>query len=254
MLYAPERQQQILQRARRDGRVEVNGLADDLSVTPETVRRDLTLLERRGMLQRVHGGAIPVERLGDEPTLATREARLTGEKKRIAARALEEIEDGATILLDSGSTTGAIAELLTTDRELTVVTNSVQTGSLLAAHDKVTLFVVGGRVRNRTGATVGEWAHQALRAITVDVAFIGTNGLTVGHGLTTPDQAEATVKRAMVDSARRVVVVADASKVGTDHFHTFAELSDIDRIITDSALDASTAKQLAAAGPEVTRA
>lgn len=254
MLYAAERQQRILDEARRQGRVEVNAVAAELDVTPETVRRDLTLLEKRGALRRVHGGAIPVERLGDEPALATRSTRLAAEKKRIAARALDEIEDGATILLDSGSTTEAIAELLPSDRELTVVTNSVQTAALLAAHDRLTLFVVGGRVRNLTGGMVGEWAGRALRGITVDVAFIGTNGVSPEHGLTTPDQAEGTVKRAMVDCARRVVVVADASKFAADHFHTFADLSQLDRIITDNSLDRAVAAAVEALGPEVTRA
>lgn len=254
MLYAAERQQRILDEARRHGRVEVNAVATELDVTPETVRRDLTHLEGRGLLRRVHGGAIPVERLGDEPSLATRSTRLTAEKKRIAARALDEIEEGATVLLDAGSTTGAIAELLPSDRELTVVTNSVQTGALLAAHDKLTLFVVGGRVRNRTGATVGEWAGRALRDITVDVAFIGTNGVTPEHGLTTPDQAEGTIKRAMVGCARRVVAVADASKFGVDHFHGFADLAQLDRIITDDSLDRTVAAAVEALGPEVTRA
>ena len=111
-MYAAERQQRILTEARRAGRVEVAALADSLGVAAETVRRDLTVLERRGSLRRVHGGAIPVERLELEPTLADRSGRLADVKRRIAARVLDELPTGGTVLLDSGSTTQAVVQLL----------------------------------------------------------------------------------------------------------------------------------------------
>ncbi|NHN57335.1 DeoR/GlpR transcriptional regulator [Calidifontibacter sp. DB0510] len=253
-MYGAERQQQIVIEARRQGRVEVTALAESLGVTPETVRRDLSTLENRGVLKRVHGGAIPVERLDLEPALTVRSSRLTEQKKRIAARALDEIAAGATVLLDSGSTTHALAEMLPPDRDLTVVTNSMQIGDLLSGRAGLTLFVIGGRVRGLTGAAVGEWALTALRSLTVDLAFVGTNGMSADRGLTTPDQAEASVKSAMLDAARRSVLLADASKFGTDHLHTFAGLDRIDLIVTDDALAAADAKALAARGPQVVRA
>ena len=117
-MYAPERQQHIITLARSRGRVEVAALADDLGVTSETVRRDLTALERRGLLRRVHGGALPVERLQQEASLAERREQSGGQKRRIAARAIEEIPEEGVILLDAGSTTQSIAEQFPRDREL----------------------------------------------------------------------------------------------------------------------------------------
>jgi DeoR family fructose operon transcriptional repressor len=253
-MYAPERQQRIMDEARRAGRVEVGVLAEQLGVAAETVRRDLTALERRGTLRRVHGGAIPVERLELEPSLATRSTRLTSQKRAIAARALEELPTQGTILLDSGSTTQAIAELLPPDADLTVLTNSFAIASILATHPGVRLYLLGGRVRGRTGAAVGDWTMSALSGVYVDVAFLGTNGLSVERGLTTPDQAEALAKQAMVAAARRSVVVTDSTKVGHTHLHRFAALADIDLVLTDSGLDDETASEIELAGPEVYRA
>jgi DeoR family fructose operon transcriptional repressor len=253
-MYAEERQQAILEQARKEGRVDVAELADTLDVTAETVRRDLTALERHGLVRRVHGGAIPVERLGFEPDVTTRSERLVAEKDRIAKAALDQVPAEGAIILDAGTTTARLAELLPTDRELTVVTNSLQIGVTISSRRNITAYIVGGRVRGRTGANTGEWALQALAGLFVDVAFLGTNGLSVERGLTTPDQAEAAVKRAFVLSARRCVVLADHSKVGQAHFAQFADLTDVDQLITDTGLDEETAADIEATGPTVVRA
>ncbi|WBU38626.1 DeoR/GlpR family DNA-binding transcription regulator [Homoserinibacter sp. YIM 151385] len=250
-MYAPERHQQILDTARSRGRVEVAGLARELSVTPETVRRDLTALERRGVLRRVHGGAIPVERLGIEPAVADREAHATGEKDRIARAALEELPDGGSLILDAGTTTVRVAELLPTDRELTVVTHSIPVASALVGRANINLHLLGGIVRGRTLAAVGEWTRSQISEVFADVAFMGTNGLSVERGLTTPDMAEAIVKRALIDAARRIVVLADHSKFGREDFARVAPLAGIDTVITDSGVDADFAEELENAGPRV---
>jgi DeoR family fructose operon transcriptional repressor len=253
-MYAAERQQRIIAEARRAGRVEVTALADTLGVAAETVRRDLTALERRGSLRRVHGGAIPVERLEVEPTLATRSGRLTDVKRRIAARALDELPSGGSIILDGGSTTLAVAEMLPPDLDLTVLTNSLAAATVLSTHPGIKLYLLGGRVRGTTGAAVGDWATGALADVVVDVAIIGTNGLSVARGLTTPDQSESLVKRATVDSARKCVVLTDSSKTGDDHLHRFAQVADVDVVITDTDLDDDVAAEIRAAGPEVVTA
>jgi DeoR family fructose operon transcriptional repressor len=250
-MYAAERQQRILTEARRAGRVEVAALADSLGVAAETVRRDLTALERHGSLRRVHGGAIPVERLELEPSLATRSTRRAEVKRRIAARVLDELPTGGTVLLDSGSTTQAVVELLPPDTDLTVLTNSVPAAAALATHPGITLYLLGGRVRGTTAAAVGEWATDALAGVTVDLAVLGTNGLSVARGLTTPDQAESLVKRAMVQASRRVVVATDSSKAGDDHLHRFATLDEVDVVVTDGGLPDDVAAEIRAAGPEV---
>ncbi|SDH91882.1 transcriptional regulator, DeoR family [Actinokineospora alba] len=252
-MYAAERQQLIADRARAAGRVEVAGLAEDLGVTTETVRRDLDALEKHGVLRRVHGGAIPVERLRFEPELAARDAESTGEKQRIAKAALAELPAEGVILLDAGSTTARLAELVPADRDLTVVTNALPI-ALALANRGVNVLCLGGRVRPKTLAGVDTWALNALRDLYVDVAFVGTNGLTADRGLSTPDQAEAAVKSAMVTAARRVVVLTDSSKVGTECFARFATLDQVDVIVTDDRLSDAEAAEFEAAGPTVVRA
>ncbi|HEY3752439.1 MAG TPA: DeoR/GlpR family DNA-binding transcription regulator [Pseudonocardiaceae bacterium] len=250
-MYAEERQRAFLERARAQGRVDVAQLATEFSVTTETVRRDLTVLERHGLLRRVHGGAIPVERLGFEPALATRDAVMTSEKDRIAKASLAEIPAEGAILLDAGSTTARLAEHLPADRELTVVTNSVTIAMALSTRPNLTLMLIGGRLRSRTLAAVDSWALQSLRDTYVDVAFMATNGISLERGLTTPDTAEALVKRAAIASARRTVLLADHTKVGNDHFARFGDVSDVDTFITDVGIDPRVAEDLAAAGPRV---
>lgn len=253
-VYATERQQEILTRARHDGRVDVKGLADALEVTPETVRRDLTALERMGLLRRVHGGAIPVERFGIEPAVADREGRMAGQKERIAKAALDELPDGGAIILDAGTTTVRLAEMLPTDRELTVVTHGLPIAMLLATRPNVTLHLLGGTVRGRTLAAVGTWAERALADVFADVAFLGINGVTVEQGLTTPDLAEAGVKRALVAAARRTVVLTDHTKFGRADFAQVAPLAAVDTIITDSDLAPELVDEIESAGPRVVRA
>jgi DeoR family fructose operon transcriptional repressor len=250
-MYAEERQQVILERARSRGRVDVAALAESFAVTAETIRRDLTVLERHGVLRRVHGGAIPVERLGFEPAVSAREVIMTSEKERIAKAALAELPSEGSILLDAGTTTGQLADLLPMDRDLTVVTHSVNLAMQLTNRPNLTVMLVGGRLRSRTLASVDAWALQALKDVHVEVAFMATNGLSPDRGLTTPDMAEAQVKRAAIASSRRCVLLCDHTKVGIDHFARFADLSEIDTLITDTGMDSVVAAELAAAGPRV---
>jgi DeoR family fructose operon transcriptional repressor len=249
-VYAEERLQAILNAARAAGRVDVA----DFAVTPETIRRDLTALERQGLVRRVHGGAILAERLSFEPELAARDAVQTAEKERIAKAALSEVPTNGAVLLDAGTTTVRLAECLPTDRELTVVTNALPIAALLASRPTITLLTIGGRVRGRTLATVDNWALRDLAEVHVDVAFLGTNGFSVERGLTTPDLAEAAVKRAMLAAARRVVVLADHTKWGNDQFACFGTMEEVDVLVTDSSLDARAARGIERHGPTVVRA
>jgi len=250
-MYPEERQQLIVEHARTAGRVDVATLADTLDVTTETIRRDLKVLERHGLLRRVHGGAIPVERLGFEPALAARDSVLTAEKERIAKAALAELPDEGSILLDAGTTTARLAEALPHDRELVVLTNGLPIAMSLSTWPNLTVLLVGGRVRGRTLAAVDAWALHALADSYVDVAFMGTNGISTTRGLTTPDTTEAAAKRAMISAARRCVLLADHTKVGNDCLARFASLDDIDVIITDSGIDPDDAEDLRAGGPKV---
>ncbi len=250
-MYLEERHAAIMERARSHGRVDVGELAVEFDVTPETVRRDLTSLERHGLLRRVHGGAIPVERLGFEPGLHARNQAMAVEKERIALAALGEVPAEGAILIDAGTTTARLAEMLPADRELTVVTNAVPIAMTLSTRPNVTLLTVGGRVRGRTLAMVDQWALRTLAETFVDVAFLGANGVSVERGLTTPDVAEAAVKRAMLRSARRAVVLADHTKVGNHCFARFGVLAEVDMLVTDDGLDVELAADVQAAGPRV---
>jgi DeoR family fructose operon transcriptional repressor len=254
MMYAEERQQEILRRARAAGRVDVVRLAEDLAVTSETVRRDLTVLERAGVLRRVHGGAIPIERLGFEPALAARDSVMTAEKERIAKAAVAELPDGGAIIIDAGTTTGRLVEALPPDYEVTVVVNSPPLATSLAMRPNLTVLMLGGRVRGKTLATVDDLALRPLADLRVDVAFMATNGLSAEHGLTTPDPAEASVKRAMIGAARRAVLLADHTKVGNDHLARFGSIADLDLLITDTGLDDDVTEDLEQAGLRVLRA
>ena len=253
-MYAEERQRTIVERAREDGRVEVAQLAEDLAVTPETIRRDLSRLERLGQLKRVHGGAIPLDRLGFEPGVEARDVAMTGEKDRIAKAALAELPEEGAILLDAGTTTSRLAAAIPTDRELTVVTNALNIATTLAQRPNLSVLMVGGRVRGRTLATVDTWAASVLGDVFVDVAFMATNGLSVERGLTTPDPTEAAIKRLMIAAARRTVLLADHTKVGNDHLVRFADLADVDTLVTDGGLDPELRAELDETGLRVVTA
>src|SRR6478609_8685679 len=252
-MYAEERQQAMAQLVTERGRVSVNEIADQFDVTTETVRRDLSVLERIGLLRRVHGGAVPATALAVmEAGLGERDQANTSEKERIARAALDQLPAAnGTVLLDAGSTTSRLASLLPRDLRLTVVTHAVPVAARLAGSAQVDLHLLPGRVRPTTQAAVGADTVAALGQLRADVAFLGTNGLTVDHGLSTPDREEAATKRAMVASARRVVCLVDSSKLGVEASVRFAALSEIDVVVTDDGIATADRRAIERAGVEV---
>ncbi|TIC81111.1 DeoR/GlpR transcriptional regulator [Nocardioides sp. GY 10127] len=255
-MYAEERQQAMAQLVAERGRLSVAALAEAYDVTTETVRRDLSALERMGLVRRVHGGAVPATSLAViEAALSERDNASTDEKDRIAAAAVDLLPPpGGTVLVDAGSTTARIVQHIPRDLPISVFTHSVSVASRLASHPSVELHLLPGRVRGTTQAAVGPDTVSSLERLRVDVAFIGTNGLTVDHGLSTPDPEEAAAKRALVAAARRVVVLADASKLGVEATVRFASLEDVDTLVTDQAASESFLATLAETGLEVVRA
>jgi DeoR family fructose operon transcriptional repressor len=252
-VYAEERQQAIADLVARRGRLSVNALAAEYAVTTETVRRDLSVLERAGVLRRVHGGAVPAAALTVlEPKVADRDLAHADEKDRIAKKAVDLLPpSGGSVLLDAGTTTARLAMLVPRGRQLTVLTNAVPIAARLAGSTSVDLHLLPGRVRRTTHAAVGEDTVAALARLRPDVAFVGTNGLSVSHGLSTPDHAEAAAKQAMVAGAHRVVVLVDSSKIGQEHTVRFAELRDVDVVVTDNGIEASDLRALRARDVEV---
>lgn len=245
------RQRQIVEFARARGRVEVVSLADELDVANETIRRDLNVLASRRLVKRVHGGAIPLETAVFETGLEYRSEVDLAQKHRIAAAAAGQLQGAETVFLDEGITPRLIAEQLA-DEELTVVTASLLAAEALA-NSAVTVLLLGGRMRGRTLATVDDWAVDRLRSLVIDVAFLGTNAISLEHGLTTSDPAVAAVKRAAVQVARRPVLVAAHSKFGQSNFCRFAELAEMESIITGTELDADMADRFQQRGPTVWR-
>ena len=252
-MYAEERQQAIAGLVAQRGRVAVTSVAEHFGVTTETVRRDLAVLERAGMLRRVHGGAVPVGALAVvEPGLGERRSTRTDAKRRIAAAALTLTPPAhGSLILDGGSSTAALAELLPGDRPMVTATNSVPIAARLAGSPGITLHVLGGRVRGITQSAVGESTVAALAELRADVVFLGTNGISAGHGFSTPDEAEAAVKRAMARAAQRVVVLADSSKLDREHLVRFATVEDVDVLVTDDEADPAVVAELESQGIEV---
>jgi DeoR family fructose operon transcriptional repressor len=252
-VYPEERQQAIATLVAERGRISVTDVAERFGVTTETVRRDLAVLERAGMLRRVHGGAVPSGALTlVEPALGERNGTRAEEKRKIAAAALDLLPDvDGSVLLDGGSSTAALADLLPAERRLLVATNSVPIAARLSGAPGITLHVLGGRVRGVTQTAVGESTVRALEDLRVDVAFIGANGLSPQRGFSTPDEVEAATKRAMARAAERTVVLADSSKLGREHLVRFAAPAEVDVLVTDSGADPAALAELRSAGMEV---
>lgn len=253
-MYAEERRARIADLAREHGRVVVADLADTFAVTRETIRRDLDELEIAGVLRRVHGGAVTADRVRIERGVAERASHMADQKRRIGKAAAELLPRGGTVFLDAGTTTQAVAEALDDTAELTVVTNAAGIATLLAHRPRVTVRLVGGRIRHRTEAAVGDWAVQLLSGLSVDLAVVATNGVSVARGLSTADPEEAAVKRAAVSAGQRVALVADHTKVGDEQFAIFATLDQVDLFVTDTSIDDADAAAFEEAGVEVLRA
>lgn len=245
-MFAEERQRRIAELVGNAGRVNVTDLAVDFDITTETVRRDLAALERAGALQRVHGGAVPRRAHSlEEPTFGDREIHNLAQKTAVAQAALSLLGETMSISLDGGTTCAALARAIAEEAherqgaelrpcQLRVVTNSLSVIDSLANAPGIEIFVLPGRFRPITRAMVGPQTISAIDELHVDLAVLGTNGLSE-DGCSTPDHDEAATKTAFVRSGRRVAVLADSAKFGAVSLVRFAALERIDHLITDAA-------------------
>jgi DeoR family fructose operon transcriptional repressor len=252
-LFSGERQDEILALIRREKRVSVASLADRFAVVGETIRRDLADLEQRGLIRRVHGGAIPADQAAPEPEPPIEAPRdLMGpSKERIALAALAELPREGSAFIEAGSTTSFLADVLPAECRLAVVTNGAYIATALARHPRLTVLSVGGRVLPRNLACVDDWALETLSRLRVSVAFLGTSGISVANGLTTQDPAEAAVKRAMLSIAQHTVLLADHSKIGVASLLRYGDVNQIHTLITDSRLSSGDMRDLEDAGLRV---
>ncbi len=239
-----DRQREIYLLALRQGSVEVSDLAKRFGVTTETIRRDLSELQSIGQLRRVHGGAVPIERVNHEPLVSEREIQNAHQKLRIAEAAIAEVPQTGTAIIDSGSTLQKLAEVFPVDRNVHVITNSLQSGQTLARRGTSPLTVLGGGVNTNTLAMVDSYTVEMVRDLSVDLLFISCDGLSFRRGLTTPYRDESMVKRAMIEAANKVVALVDHSKLGNGQLFTFAEFDELDVLITDDGADADAIESL----------
>ena len=247
------RQEAILARARAQGRVSVTTLAPELGVAVETVRRDLKILADRGAVRRVYGGAVAIETAGFETDLDFRAAADVTEKHRIAVASAQRRHGAETVYIDEGATPQFIAEELVGSGPLTVVTPSLPVAARLSGADDVTVLLLGGRVRGRTQGTVDHWAVRMLGELVIDLAYIGANGISREHGVTTQDPAVAAVKSAAMERSRRRVLFGAHTKFGASSLCRFAEVRDFEAVITGVELPAAEAHRYAALGAPVLR-
>jgi DeoR/GlpR family transcriptional regulator of sugar metabolism len=252
---ASERRDRIIRAMLPTGSATVTGLANALDVSEMTIRRDLHALAGQQLVEKVHGGALlPRRPVPREPHFAAKRPINAEAKHLVAAYAVGLIGDEMTVALSAGTTTWQVARQLRErhDRHgLTFLTNSLNVAGALEENGWESIVVSGGSYRTPSDALVGPFANQTLRQLNADLLLLGVHGLHPEVGLTTPNIAEAETNRVMVETARRVVVVADSSKLGQVSLVTFARIEDVDQLITDPAADAGTVAALRGAGLDV---
>jgi DeoR/GlpR family transcriptional regulator of sugar metabolism len=229
-----ERRQYILETLRRDGKVLATELSKELNVSEDTIRRDLRELAEAGMLQRVHGGALPRSpAIGD---FSTRQRQATSAKLEIAQAAARLIQGGQVIILDGGTTTLQVAQCLPIDLRATVITNSPPIGVALATHPHVEVVMIGGRLYKDALVTVGAATVEALYMVRADLCMLGVCSLHYEAGISVPDLEEAHVKRAMIARAAEVAALALAEKLGTVSSYIVGPLSELTHLVTERAV------------------
>lgn len=250
-LLVAERRSRILARLAEQGKVKVDELSIEFGVSEVTIRRDLSNLEKEGLIERTHGGAVSSSKSRFELSFEQKVAKNMIEKNRIAEKALSLIEDGDTIILDSGTTTFQLAKKLGSKRELTVVTNAINFVTELSAHSGLCLVLLGGIYKPATGATIGPLTNRTLKDLHVDKFFLGCNAFTISGGLMTADMADAETRKEMIKVASQVIVLADSTKFGKTSFVSVARIEEIDIVITDSGVDPQIVEDLQNRGVQV---
>jgi DeoR family transcriptional regulator, aga operon transcriptional repressor len=247
-----ERRRSIVEMLHRDGRVLVNDLARHFRTSQITIRKDLEVLDGQGRVQRTHGGALPVQtEVLLDPTLREKEKLHRKEKMRIAAGAARMVEEGQCVLLDSGTTTTAIALALRHIGKLTVITNAVNIAVVLSG-THIEVILTGGMLRKNSFSLVGPVAEQALRQLSADILFLGVDGFDTKAGLFTPNLLEAQVNRIMVEVSRTTVAVCDSSKFGRRSLCNIMPVTAVNHVITDKNIGKPDLQAMREAGITVT--
>lgn len=238
-LFVEERRRLIVDLVERQGRATVEELARRFDISPVTVRTDLEALACNAAIMRSHGGALPAPARGVDIPLRIKETRRQAQKRRIGHAAANLVEDGETIILDSGSTTIEIARALRQRkwRELTVITNGLQIALELRAIPAIRVMMLGGLLRPSSYSLVGTGVEHALLKLSADRLFLGLDGIDLEVGITTSDPQEAALNAMMVRVSREVIGVFDASKFGQRSLSIIGSIAMLDTVVTDAGAD-----------------
>lgn len=241
----------ILERLDADGQLNVSSLSKEMKVSEVTIRHDLNWLEQKKLLLRARGGAIRAEPVAAEFSLTEKNKLHYQEKLRIGKAAADLIENGDTIILDSGTTTMEINNNIENIQSLTVITNALNIANKLAERENVNVIVPGGFLRKNSLSLVGTTAEDSFKNYYCDKLFLAVDGFNTTDGLSTPNVEEAHMNRVMISVSRQVIVVTDSSKFARRSFAFIAPVSAVDIVITDAGIPAEDQKRLETAGVKV---
>lgn len=247
------RRAKILDELESKGEVSVSELSKMFNISEVTIRNDLGHLEKQNMLIRARGGAIKIkyQRNGIDPSFSDKQKEFLKEKQLIAKEAVKLIEEGDTIVLDSGTTTTEIAKNLQQFNNLTIITNALNIASILSEYEGFNIFMPGGSLRKKSLSLVGVLADENFEKFYCDKLFLGADGFDTNHGLSTPNSEEAHLNQIMIKISKKVIVVADSSKFERRRFAFIGPVSNVDVVITDSRIKEEDKVRLEKNGVEV---
>lgn len=248
---AADRRKLIVEIVREAHDLSVEDLGKQVAATPSAIRRDLRVLEERGLVRRTYGRVMAVPGTLWELPIDERQLYRSETYSRIARRAAQELGDAQTIYVDEGNLPAMVVADLPLEHQLTIVTASLRTALSVSQNTVHEVVVVGGRIRKRTHASIGFWAQEMLGSLTLDLAIMGTNGVSASKGLTTPDERVAQVKRQAIQASKRTLVVTPHERFGAAFFTRFAALNEINLFVTDSGLPHHQRELLEQAGAQI---
>lgn len=247
-----ERHQFILDRLQTDQFIQVVDLCEELSVSPVTIRKDLQLLENKGLLFRTHGGATQNNPYTVDIHFSEKEKLQSAEKQKIGIAAAELLRENDSIVINSGSTVLFFAKSIPAIPKLTVLTSALNVALELGRDPNIEVIQLGGSLRPSSSSVTGSYAEQMLGDFFCNKLFLSVDGIDLDYGLTTTNATEAHLNRKMVKSAHRTIVLADSTKFGRKGFGRICAIEEIDHIITDSGVSTQVVKHLETAGVKVT--
>ncbi len=251
MISIAERHKYILDLLNREGFVKVVDLTKALNVTPVTIRKDLKMLEEKGLLYRTHGSASPINPHSVDRHVSEKEKLSISEKYRIAVEAAKLIELDDTIIINSGSTICMFAEQITPIERLTVVTPSIRATMIMSELENVNIIQLGGIFRKNSISVIGNYTSLFLKEITCSKLFLGVDGIDPDFGITTSNIEEAELNKAMMHACLKTIILADSSKFGKKGFGKICNIDKIDTIITDTGIPDSMIKKIEDIGIEL---